>query len=116
MTRSPQTPSNVSLTQRRWASGRQPSVIEQLSSAYRALLPDTVFLRILPAAVDANVLLNTIARIASSKPAVLVDAARLGLVRLYVGETIWSEAERNLSSRAQQMRVPTEVLRNIWEA
>jgi hypothetical protein len=99
---------------RNWASGRELDRIERLAFAYRAQLAHASLLRILPVALDANVVLNAVARGATGKSTELIDAARLGLIRLYVGETVPSEVERNLAWRAQKAGVPVELLTERW--
>lgn len=99
---------------RRWASRRELNQIEELAFAYRVQLAHASVLRILPVAVDANVLLNALARVAAGKPTDLLDAARLGLIRVYVGERVPTEVERNLEWRAQRARVPASALERIW--
>lgn len=98
---------------RRWASGRELDHIEQLSFAYRALLHPGSVLRILPVGVDANVLLNSVARLASGRPSDLLGAARLGLIRIYVGESVPGEVERALAWRARKADVPVGDLERI---
>lgn len=100
--------------ERCWASGRELDYIERLAFAYRAHLLHAHFLRILPVALDANVVLNAAARAASSKSTELRDAAKLGLIRLYVGETVPAEVERNLARRAQKAGVSVERLEQCW--
>lgn len=99
---------------RRWASGRDLDLIEQLAFAYRAQLPRASFLRILPVAVDADVLLNAVARVAAGKPSDLLGAARLGLIRVYVGESVPGEVEAGLAWRAQKAGVAVAELERIW--
>src|SRR2546430_10642317 len=82
---------------RRWASGRELDHIEQLAFAYRAALPPRTFLPILPVAVDTNVLLRATARIARGLTSDLLVAAREGVIRIYVGETVNGEVEEHLA-------------------
>jgi hypothetical protein len=107
-------PRPTTSAQRRWASGRELDHIEQLAFGYRAHLAHASFLRILPVALDANVVLNAVARAATGKSTELLDAAKLGLIRLYVGETVPAEVERNLAWRAKKAGVPLERLEHCW--
>jgi len=100
--------------QRRWASGRELDHIEQLAFGYRAALPPGTFLRILPAAVDANVLLRVVARLARGMTSDLVSAAREGVIRIYVGETIVAEVEEHLADLVRTTRVPLAQLERVW--
>ncbi len=115
-TRADVTPTTSSAGQtRRWASGRELSLLERFAFAYGgALHPAVPFLRILPVAVDTNVLLGALVRAATGRKTDLLDAATLGLIRIYVGETVPAEVERNLSYRAEQARVPVTSLERTW--
>ncbi len=101
---------------RRLASGRDLDRTEHLAFAYRTQLPPTSFLRILPVAVDANVLLRAIARIARGHSSDLITAARAGAVRIYVGESVPAEVDEHLLDLAQSTRVAIEELQRVWEA
>lgn len=100
---------------RRWASGRELDRIERLAFAYRAQLPPTTFLRILPVAVDANVLLRAVTRVARGNLSDLVTAAREGAVRIYVGENVPAEVDEHLADLASATRVSIEDLQRIWQ-
>lgn len=97
-----------------WASGRDLDRIEQLAFAYHPQWTAASFLRILPVAVDANVLLNAVARLATGRGSDLLAAARLGLIRVYVGQTIPTEVENHLADRARVARVPVAEFVRVW--
>lgn len=100
----------------RWASGRELSLLEDRALAFRAVqLAGARFLRILPAAVDANVLLNTMIRAEKGERADLFPAAERGLIRLYVGETVPVDVEDHIAARARRAKVDPADLERRWE-
>lgn len=101
--------------ERYWASGRPTNLVEQVALAYQPYQMAAPFLRVLPLALDASALLNVVAYVARRGRSGLLDVTDLGLIRLYVGESVPVEVERNLSKRAISMRRPADELVAAWE-
>lgn len=99
---------------RRWASGRELDLIEQIALAYQPYQIATPFLRVLPLALDTSALVNLVAYVARRGRSGLLDATDMGLIRLYVGESIPVEVERNLAKRAISTHRPASELVAAW--
>lgn len=100
---------------RRWANGSEPSLFELISDSYGALLPPGSILQIRSVVVDADVLLKEIvAEVKRPGEVVLYAASRLGLLRIYVADTIPSEVERNLERVCAETRRDYAAARTVW--
>jgi hypothetical protein len=89
---------------RRWVRHGRGNLVERIAFAYQPYAIGVPFLRTLPLALDASMLVNQVAYVARKRRSGLLEAADLGLVRLYAGETIAGEVERNLIKRAASGR------------
>jgi hypothetical protein len=99
---------------RRWARHGRGNLVERIAFAYQPYAIGVPFLRTLPLALDASMLVNQVAYVARKRRSGLLEAADLGLVRLYVGETIAGEVERNLIKRAASGRHSAQELFDAW--
>lgn len=83
-----------------WAGGSEGTLVERIAFAYQPSCLVVPFLRVLPLALDTSMLLNQVTYVVRKGSSGLLLAADLGLLRMYVGETVCGEVERNLVHRA----------------
>lgn len=100
-------------TGRAWVR-HDASIVERIAFAYQPVNLVVPFLRILPLALDASMLVNQVAYVVRTGRSGLLLAADLGLLRLYVGETICDEVERNLIDRASSGQFNARHLLDAW--
>lgn len=104
-------------SRRHWANGSAPSLFELIADSYGALLPYRSVLRIRAAVVDADVLLKEIvAQVKRPGEIVLFSASRLGLLRIYVADTVPAEVDRNLERVCAETRRDYAAALAVWES
>lgn len=107
--------SNASRQHRHWANGSEPSLFELICDSYSALLPIGSVLQVRPVIVDADVLLKEIvAEVKRPGEVVLYAASRLGLLRIYIADTIPGEVERNLEHVCADARRDYAAALAVW--
>lgn len=75
-------------TGRGWARHGQGALVERIAFGYQLSTLTVPFLRVLPLALDASMLVNQVTYVVRKGSSGLLLAADLGLLRLYVGETV----------------------------
>ncbi|HEV8655019.1 MAG TPA: hypothetical protein VGR85_05850 [Candidatus Limnocylindria bacterium] len=99
---------------RLWAGGHKATLVERIAFAYMLPTLAVPYLRVLPLALDASMLLNQVTYVVRKRQSGLLAAADLGVVRLFVGETVCAEVERNLVARAVSGRLDAHDLFDAW--